>query len=149
VRLARYLFEELWGTVFPNPPKVLRSKVFNSLIVVAGFLVLTLTNAYLKIWPIFGAANQLLAALTLIAVTAWLAHKAKKFWFTALPAAFMVITTLTALLFLLMRYVNLKSWTLLTTDIILLLLALGVVVMTFRFFYRLRGELAAVELRGK
>lgn len=142
VRLSRYLFEELWMTILPNPPAILRSKIFNSLLVVVGFLTLTFTNAYLKIWPIFGAANQLLAALTLIAITAWLAHKAKKFWFTAVPAAFMVITTLTALVFLLSRYVNLQSWTLLTTDVILLGLAVGVVVMTFRFFYRLRGGMA-------
>jgi carbon starvation protein len=148
VRLSRYLFEELWVTVLPDPPKILRSKVFNSLLVVAGFLLLTFSNAYLKIWPIFGAANQLLAALTLIAVTAWLAHKAKKFWFTALPAAFMVITTVTALVFLLSRYVDLQNWMLLTTDIILLALAVGVVVMTFRFFYRLRGEMAG-EMAGE
>jgi carbon starvation protein len=147
VRLARYLFEELWVTVIDDPPAILRSHVFNSLLVVVGFLTLTFTNVYLKIWPIFGAANQLLAALTLIAVTAWLAQKAKKFWFTAIPAAFMVATTLTALVFLLKRYATLESWTLLATDIILLVLAIGVVVMTFRFFYRLRASLALQTMR--
>lgn len=146
VRLSRYLFEELWVTVFDNPPAVFRSRVFNSFVVVVGFLTLTLTNAYLKIWPIFGAANQLLAALTLIAVTAWLAQKAKKFWFTAIPAAFMVVTTLTALVLLLRRYVALESWTLLTTDVILLVLAVGVVVMTFRFFYRMRARIVEVTI---
>jgi len=148
VRLSRYLFEELWVTVLDNPPAIFRSRVFNSFLVVIGFLTLTFTNAYLKIWPIFGAANQLLAALTLIAVTAWLAQKARKFWFTAIPAAFMVVTTLTALVFLLKRYFTLESWTLLTTDVILLALALGVVVMTFRFFYRMRAGLVA-EVAGK
>ena len=143
VRLSRYLFEELWTTVLDNPPRILRSRVFNSMLVVVGFLSLTFTNAYLKIWPIFGAANQLLAALTLIAVTAWLAQKARKFWFTAIPAAFMVVTTLTALTILLKRYIELESWTLLTTDAILLVLAVGVVALTFRFFYRLRASLAA------
>ncbi len=141
VRLARYLFEELWLTVLPNPPAILKSRVFNSLLVVAGFLSLTFTNAYLKIWPIFGAANQLLAALTLIAVTAWLAQKSKKYWFTAIPAAFMVITTVTALIILLNRYIQLKSWTLFTTDIILLILAAGVIVLTFKYFYNLRAKM--------
>jgi carbon starvation protein len=143
VRLSRYLFEELWITIMDNPPAWLKSPVFNSLIVVFGFLLLTFTNAYIKIWPIFGAANQLLAALTLIAVTAWLAQKAKSYWFTALPAAFMVVTTLTSLVILLGRYVRLESWTLAVTDVFLLLLAAGVVVLTFRYFYNLRANLAA------
>jgi len=141
VRLARYLFEELWLTVLPNPPAILKSRIFNSLLVVAGFLSLTFTNAYLKIWPIFGAANQLLAALTLIAVTAWLAQKSKKYWFTAIPAVFMVITTVTALIILLKRYIQLKSWTLFTTDVILLILAAGVIVLTFKYFYNLRAKM--------
>ena len=142
VRLSRYLFEELWVTVLPNAPKILRSRVFNSLLVVVGFLSLTFTNAYLKLWPIFGAANQLLAALTLIAVTAWLAQKSKKYWFTAIPAVFMVITTITSLVILLGRYIKLQSWTLFTTDVVLLILATGVVVLTFKYFYNLRARLA-------
>ncbi len=143
VRLSRYLFEELWTTLLANPPRWLTSPIFNSLLVIAGFLTLTFTNAYLKIWPIFGAANQLLAALTLIAVTAWLAQKAKTYWFTAIPAAFMVVTTITTLFILLGRYIKFESWTLFTTDIILLALALGVVTLTFKYFYSLRARLAA------
>lgn len=145
VRLSRYLFEELWMTVLEHPPAILRSRVFNSLIVVAGFLTLTFTNAYLKIWPIFGAANQLLAALTLIAVTAWLAQKAKKYWFTAIPAVFMVVTTLTSLVILLGRYVDFRNWSLVVTDVLLLVLGAGVVVMTFRYFYNLRAKLVKVS----
>lgn len=142
VRLSRYLFEELWATIIDHPPAFLRSRVFNSLIVVVGFLTLTFTNAYLKIWPIFGAANQLLAALTLIAVTAWLAQKGAKAWFTAVPAVFMIITTMTALLLLLGRYVSSRNWILTATDVFLMLLAIGVAVMTFRYFYRLRASFA-------
>lgn len=143
VRLSRYLFEELWTTLLDNPPTWLTSPIFNSLLVIAGFMTLTFTNAYLKIWPIFGAANQLLAALTLIAVTAWLAQKAKTYWFTAIPAAFMVVTTITSLFILLGRYIKFESWTLFTTDIILLALALGVVTLTFKYFYSLRARLVA------
>jgi carbon starvation protein len=142
VRLSRYLFEELWATVLENPPALLKSRIFNSALVIAGFLSLTFSNAYLKIWPIFGAANQLLAALTLIAVTAWLAQKAKTVWFTAVPAVFMVVTTVTSLVILLGRYFTTENWSLFSTDVILLVLALGVVMMTFRFFYNLRARMA-------
>lgn len=142
VRLSRYLFEELWLTVFENPPAILRSRIFNSFIVVAGFLTLTFSNAYLKIWPIFGAANQLLAALTMIAITAWLAQKARSYWFIAIPGAFMLVTTITALVILLGRYISFESWTLVVTDVILLGMSLGVVVLTFKYFYSLRAKVA-------
>lgn len=141
VRLSRYLLEELWSTLFENPPALLKNRMFNGFLVVAGFLSLTFSNAYLKIWPIFGAANQLLAALTMIAITAWLAQKSKQYWFAAIPAAFMLVTTLTALIILLDRYIQFESWTLVVTDLILLGLACGVVVLTFRYFYALRRKL--------
>ncbi|MCX8010849.1 MAG: carbon starvation protein A, partial [Ignavibacteria bacterium] len=142
VRLTRYLFEELWLNIFKNPHPIFRSRMFNSLLVIIGMAILSFTNAYIKIWPIFGSANQLLAALSLIAVTAWLVQKAKRFWFTAFPAGFMVITTLISLFILLNRYISAKNWTLTITDIILLLLAFGVVVMTFKYFYGVRQRLA-------
>ncbi len=141
VRLSRYLFEELWAALFENPPALLKSRVFNGFLVVAGFLSLTFSNAYLKIWPIFGAANQLLAALTMIAITAWLAQKSKQYWFAAIPAAFMLVTTVTALIILLNRYISFQSWTLVVTDVVLLVLATGVVVLTFKYFYSLRKKL--------
>jgi carbon starvation protein len=143
VRLTRYLFEELWSTILPNPAPLFRSRMFNSALVIVGMGTLTFTNAYLKIWPIFGSANQLLAALTLIAVTAWLVQKAKKAWFTAIPATFMVLTTITSLVILLGRYVGSGNWTLAVTDVLLLGLAAGVVVLTFRYFYGLRTRLVA------
>jgi carbon starvation protein len=142
VRLSRYLFEELWMTLFENPPAILKSRMFNSFLVVAGFLILTFSNAYLKIWPIFGAANQMLAALTMIALTAWLAQKSRKFWFMAIPAVFMFVTTVTALVILLGRYITFESWTLVVTDVILLVMAMGVAVLTFKYFYQLRTKLA-------
>jgi carbon starvation protein len=89
--------------------------------------------------------NQLLAALTLIAVTAWLAQKAKRYWFTAIPAVFMVLTTVTSLVILLGRYINFQNWSLVITDVLLLVLAAGVVVMTFRYFYNLRAKLVGVR----
>jgi carbon starvation protein len=143
VRLTRYLFEELWENLFTTPPAWLRSRITNSAIVIVGFLSLTFTNAYIKIWPIFGAANQMLAALTLIAVTAWLAQKARNAWFTAIPAAFMVVTTVAALVVLLRRYIASENWTLTITNLVLLGLAGGVIALTFRYFYGLRRTVAA------
>jgi len=145
IRLERYLFEELWSTLFSKVPRILRNKAFNSGIAVAFMIILGFTNAYQAIWPIFGTANQLLAALALIAVTAWLVQKARKAWVTAIPAAFMVLTTIVSLVLLLDRYIAKENWALAFTDVLLLVLSIGVVVMTFRYFYTLRRNFASAK----
>lgn len=141
VRLTRYLFEELWVTLIDAPPPMLKSKLFNTLIPVCAMAYLGFTNAYASIWPIFGSANQLLAALTLTAVTAWLVQKARSFWFAAIPAMFMCITTITSLSILLDRYIGERNWALTLTDLLLLILTAGVISMVFKYFYKLRREL--------
>ncbi len=143
VRLTRYMFEELWSTLFTNPPKILMSKSFNNLIVVSLMVLLAFTNTSAAIWPVFGSANQLLAALTLIAVTAWLVQKSRNYWFTAIPAVFMIITTLFSLVVLLERYISASNWTLTIADALLLILAIGVVILSSKYFYNMRVKLSA------
>ena len=148
IRLSRYLFEELWDTLFTEAPSILRNKVVNSLLPVGAMVFLAFTNGYKAIWPIFGSANQLLAALTLIAVTAWLVREGRRFLFTALPAAFMLVTTFASLALLLPRYVRDGRWALVAADVVLFVLAVGVVALTGRFFAaerRKRGSGAAVQ----
>jgi carbon starvation protein len=127
VRLNRYLFEELWLVLFRKPAKIFKSYLFNAGIAVTLMLFLAYTNAYLTIWPIFGTANQLLAALTLIAVSVWLIEKKRKAWFTIYPAVFMLITTLASLILLLFtKYLPTQNIPLVITDLLLLCLSVGV-----------------------
>ena len=99
VRLNRYLFEELWGFVFGagRVPALFRNYYFNSGLSVAAMLGLALPNGWKAIWPVFGTANQLLAALTLFAVGMWLAVRLRPAWFTLWPAALMMLTCLGSL----------------------------------------------------
>lgn len=53
--------------------------------------------AALALWTLFGTTNQLLAGLTLTLVSLWLRARAKPTWPTALPAAFMMASTLAAM----------------------------------------------------
>ncbi len=53
--------------------------------------------AYMDFWLLFGTSNQLLAALTLLAVTVWLRRTGRPSWFTAGPMVFVMAVTLTAL----------------------------------------------------
>lgn len=136
VRINRYLFEELWKAVLPNPPAILRAFWFNAGVSALLMWVLAYYNAFNAIWPVFGAANQLLAALSLIAVAVWLLLAGKRAWFILLPAGFMVVTTVVALSLLLRRHLATRSYTLITADSLLLLLSGGFVLIAVRAFVR-------------
>lgn len=149
VRLNRYLFEELWEVLFRgNVPFIMRTILFNSGLSVFLMLWLAWNNSFTTLWPLFATTNQLLAALTLLAVSSWLLKAGRQAWFTVLPAAFMVCTTIGALLILLGKFVkgiqegkNISGFTtLLVMDVLCLGLAVGVVVMAIHAFYRFRRE---------
>ena len=102
-RLARYMFQEFWlepgqsredATGFK---KTLTNPLVATLITVALGVALGL-NGYANVWALFGAANQLLAALGLLAVTTWLGNIGKNNKMFFIPMAFMLIVTVTSLL---------------------------------------------------
>ncbi|MFC1509734.1 carbon starvation protein A [Candidatus Omnitrophota bacterium] len=136
IRLNRYLFEELWTIVFKNPPMIVRSFWFNSGLSVILMWVLAYSNAFSTLWPIFGTANQLLAALGLIAVSAWLLMKGKKYLFALIPAVFMIVTTMASLIILLRKYISTSNYILVVTDCMLFLLAVAVIVLALRTFIK-------------
>ncbi len=130
VRLNRYLFEELWAIMFDHPPAFLKNYWVNSGISVILMWVLAYTNAFSSLWPIFGAANQLLAALALITITAWLLARGRKFIFALAPAIFMMATTIASLFILMKKYFLAHNYILLFTDFILLGLSVSVIILT-------------------
>jgi carbon starvation protein len=139
VRLNRYLFEELWGVIFKPVPRLLKAYWFNSSLSVVLMFFLGYTNAYITIWPIFGTGNQLLAALTLIAVSAWLLLRGKPAWFTLLPALFMMATTFASLLILLFtNYLPAGNYPLVLADVLLLALAFGMAAQGMQLFIKVR-----------
>jgi carbon starvation protein len=94
------------------------------------------------IWPVFGSANQLLAGLALLAVTAWIIkglHKSA--WFTAIPMVFMIVTTIAAL-FLLVRANIAKTSTLplAIVGIVLIILALWLVIEAYNALVRKKAQ---------
>ena len=103
-RLARYMFQEFFTNpgetreTMPGWKKVLTNPYVATAITVVAGVALGMTG-YAKIWALFGAANQLLAALGLLAVCCWLGkvgRNNKMFYF---PMFFMLIVTLTSLVF--------------------------------------------------
>lgn len=79
-----------------------KSKFFTNqhvatLVVVVGAGLLAVSGTWNKVWPLFGSANQMLGALALLAVSAWLVKKRVKAWFTIIPMILMFVITLSAL----------------------------------------------------
>jgi len=147
VRLNRYLFEELWKTLFANPPAIMRQFWFNAGLSVVCMLVLAWNQGYNLIWPLFGSTNQLLAALTLIAVTVWLHRAGKKSWFTLGPALVMMATTIAALVYKLATdYLPNGNYILAATDALLLALAVGVIGLSLREFMPGRTRPGTAEI---
>ena len=135
VRLNRFLFEELWNNLFKNPPAFMKSYLFNSGLSVAIMLYLAWNNGWKIIWPIFGSANQLLAALSLIVVSIWLSNKSKKYWYAIIPAVFMMITSIASLVMLLFNtYLPKGNWPLVISDIVLLALSVGLIIIAIQRF---------------
>lgn len=133
VRLNRYIFEEFWRRIFKDVPAICKKFWFNSGLAVILMFALAVSNGYKLIWPVFGASNQLLAALTLIAVTVWLNMAGKKSWFTLIPAVIMVVTTIAALLYYLFaRYLPTFNVVLIITDLVLLILSVGVIIQSVK-----------------
>jgi carbon starvation protein len=93
-RLGRYIVQELfnWRT---RASAALGT--FLTLLLPSYFLWVSNEGAYLKFWTLFGASNQLLAALTLLAITFWLYQARRRIWFTLFPMLFVLTITLWAL----------------------------------------------------
>jgi len=137
VRLNRYLLEELWSLIFKKTPQVMKSYVFNAVLCVVLMFALAHTNTIMDLWKIFGSANQLLAALTLIAVAAWLALCSRNALFATIPAAFMMAVTRSALAYVLVTdYLPKGNWVLAAADLALLLMALSVLALAVKFIRR-------------
>jgi len=59
---------------------------------------LMMTGTWVYLWQLFGGANQMMAALSLLLVTVWLASVGKNWMYAGLPAAFMWVTTCASIL---------------------------------------------------
>lgn len=103
-RLARYMFQEFWleaGQTYKEAKgyKAVLANPYVSTVITVIFGVGLGIAGYAKIWALFGAANQLLAALALLAVAAWLGKEGKNNKMFLFPMIFMLIVTLTSLVF--------------------------------------------------
>ena len=101
-RLARYMFQEFWlepGQTYKDVTGI-KATLSNPYVATAITVVLGVglgMTGYGKIWPLFGAANQLLAGLALLTVCAWLGNIGRNNKMFYIPMAFMLVVTLFSL----------------------------------------------------
>ncbi|MDE6674864.1 MAG: carbon starvation protein A, partial [Acetatifactor sp.] len=102
-RLARFMFQEFWlepgqtvKDVKGGFKKVMVNPYFATVLTVVLGIMLGMTG-YGKIWGLFGAANQLLAGIGLLAVATWLGNIGKSNKMFLAPMAFMIVVTICSL----------------------------------------------------
>ena len=101
-RLARYMFQEFWlkpGETYKDVTGI-KATLCNPIVATAITVVLGVglgMTGYSKIWPLFGAANQLLAGLALLTVCAWLGNIGRNNKMFYIPMVFMMIVTIWSL----------------------------------------------------
>ena len=99
-RVARFLLQELGSHMYKPLSKTgwLPGNIITSLMVVCAWSYLIHSGNISTIWPMFGVANQLLAAIALSVGTTFIikSGKTRYAWTTFIPMVFMFTTTLTA-----------------------------------------------------
>jgi len=102
VRLGRYMLEEIVGTPESQTQEVATNRYANAGIQCVLAYVLVASGTWNSLWPLFGSANQLLAALALLTATIWLVNwdDNKQLISTGGPLVLMFAVTIVALLWI-------------------------------------------------
>ncbi len=93
-RVMRVTLSEWVGEAAP----VLKNMHVSTIVSMVLTIALVLTGTWVYLWQLFGAANQLMAALSLLIVTVWLRQQKRNPAFALWPMLFMYVTTLVATL---------------------------------------------------
>lgn len=95
-RLSRFLISE---TLIPK----MKNRFVITILVLIPSWLLAITNSYETLWRLFGTSNQLIASVTMIAVSSYFISKKIKVKFIMIPALFVLVTTMSALIYLTFR----------------------------------------------
>jgi len=140
-RLARYCIQEYFSQWKDTPVRIFHTNRYvGTFISAAAGGGLALSGSYLWIWPVFGSANQLLAALALLVIAAWLATikiKNKNFVY---PMVFMFLVTLSALGVIFYQSIKEFNPIYLAFAIILFILAIWMIVLSIKKLSKFRME---------
>ena len=92
-RLGRLIISE---NLFPK----FKNRFLTTIITLIPAWLLAITNSYETLWKLFGSSNQLIASISLIAVSCFFISRKRNVKFILIPAVFVLLTTLSALIYL-------------------------------------------------
>ena len=99
-RIGRMSFQEFFapgeGEEADSLSRFCMNRYFSTIVTLVLAYILCLAG-YMNIWPLFGAANQLLSSLVLISLAVFLRTTGRKGWMLYVPMTFMFVMTITAL----------------------------------------------------
>lgn len=149
-RLGRFIFQEMVttkaGASSPLGKAVSNRYVATGITIALAWIMST--GSYLTIWPIFGTANQMLAALALLAIAAWLKKSKRNHLMITIPMYFMFAVTFCSLGQLI--YANLgKNWLIVGVSTVLAVLSSALAVEAFRVFGQENRMNASVQAQNQ
>ena len=155
LRLQRYIIQE-WGSIYDIAP--LKNNIVSTLVAVASCLTLAfgasngqyLGDGGMLIWPLFGASNQILAALTLLVVSIFLMRRGRPAIYTLVPMVFIIVVAFWASALQLIGFYNGGDWLLMGMSLAVMAASIIVVLEASSLIAKLRRgeELDAADSQG-
>ena len=142
-RLARFTLQEYFEDM-PQPAAqvMAKNRYLSTTIVVILSVLLLASGEFSRLWPIFGSANQLLAALALLTIGVWLIKKNISATFVTIPMFFMFTVTLASLGLFAWKNFQDEGYVLASIASILFVLAIALILLAIR---SLKKEVKASE----
>ncbi|HOK55880.1 MAG TPA: carbon starvation protein A [bacterium] len=136
-RITRYITQELFGETFRIKPFKNRYLATVLVIVFSGYLAF---GNWQKIWPVFGASNQLVAGIILLLCGCYLLQKRKNALSTLIPALIMFMTTMVALTIQMLSFYSQKHFLLGNISLILIILSIFVINESLKIILHLKRK---------
>ena len=146
LRLQRYIIQE-WGNIYEIGP--LKNNIISTLVAVFYCLILAFgasNGGYpgdggMVIWPLFGASNQILAALTLLVISIFLMRLGRPAIYTLVPMIFIIVVAFWASAWYLVDYYRGEKWLLMALSLAVMSASIIVVLEAFSVIGKIRrGE---------
>ncbi|MFP4667721.1 MAG: carbon starvation protein A, partial [Desulfobacterales bacterium] len=134
-RLQRYIVGEVGRAI--KLPQIGEPTVATLIAVVTAFILAFYNGSgkgALTLWPLFGAANQLLGGLALLIITIYLVRKKIPNFYAAIPMVFMIIMTGWAMIINLQDFYNSSNWLLFFIGGCIILLEIWMIIEAIIYF---------------
>ncbi len=146
-RIQRYITTEL-GQIYNI--KILTNRFVAAAIAAFTPLILVFGGeglSWKRLWPIFGATNQMLAGLSLLVLSVYLFRKGRKTIFTLIPMIFLIIMTSIAMILSLRDFIRSGNWVLSILSLFLLSFSFWIILEAVTVVRKMRmGDIHTEEL---